>query len=203
MEQANPIAQLQQAAGQLHRSICGAFAANKQPRVLKQRLLSNRAAPKRINFTPPFAAIIPGDTVVEQVFTTGLSNFLGLYNTALVVRLVLTWFPEPPAFIVGPLSTLCDPYLNLFRGIIPPLGGTLDFSPILAFVLLSVFTNTAAALPCEMGPQEIPPGSRAAQQRQGGHAFDWLPMSKYQAAWAQRVGRSKQRQQGQAGGASA
>lgn len=34
--------------------------------------------------------------------------------------------------------TLCDPYLNLFRGIIPPLGGTLDFSPILAFVLLSV-----------------------------------------------------------------
>jgi hypothetical protein len=66
-----------------------------------------------------------------------------------------------------------------------------------------VFTNTAAALPCEMGPQEIPPGSRAAQQRQGGHAFDWLPMSKYQAAWAQRVGRSKQRQQEQAGGASA
>jgi hypothetical protein len=28
----------------------------------------------------------------------------GLYNTALVVRLVLTWFPQPPAFIVGPLS---------------------------------------------------------------------------------------------------
>lgn len=28
----------------------------------------------------------------------------GLYNTALVVRLVLTWFPSPPAFIVGPLA---------------------------------------------------------------------------------------------------
>jgi hypothetical protein len=41
--------------------------------------------------------------------------------------------PTPP-----PPSTLCDPYLNLFRGIIPPLGGTLDFSPILAFVVLSV-----------------------------------------------------------------
>jgi hypothetical protein len=48
-----------------------------------------------------------------------------------------------------------------------------------------------------MGPQEIPPGSRAAQQRKPGHAFDWLPMSKYQAAWAQRVGKSKQRQQEQ------
>lgn len=34
--------------------------------------------------------------------------------------------------------TVCDPYLGLFRGIIPPLGGTLDLSPILAFVVLNV-----------------------------------------------------------------
>ena len=34
-------------------------------------------------------------------------------------------------------STICDPYLNLFRGIIPPVGG-IDFSPILAFVVLNV-----------------------------------------------------------------
>lgn len=33
-----------------------------------------------------------------------LSCCRGLYNTALVARLVLTWFPEPPAFLVGPLS---------------------------------------------------------------------------------------------------
>lgn len=65
-----------------------------------------------------------------------------------------------------------------------------------------VFTNTAAALPCDMGG-EIPPGSRAAQRGKPGHAFDWLPMSKYQAAWAQRVCKSKQRQQEQEGGASA
>ena len=35
-------------------------------------------------------------------------------------------------------STLCDPYLNLFRGIIPPIGGTLDLSPVLAFIVLDV-----------------------------------------------------------------
>ncbi len=34
--------------------------------------------------------------------------------------------------------TVTDPYLSLFRGIIPPLGGTLDLSPILAFVVLNV-----------------------------------------------------------------
>lgn len=34
--------------------------------------------------------------------------------------------------------TLCDPYLNLFRGLIPPIGGTIDLSPILAFIVLDV-----------------------------------------------------------------
>ena len=101
-----------------------------------------------------YAAIIPGDGVAEQVITAGLNQFLSLYNAALIGRLVLTWFPNPPQAIVGPLSTICDPYLNLFRGIIPPLGGTIDLSPILAFVVLDLFTNSAAALPCELSEQD-------------------------------------------------
>ena len=51
---------------------------------------------------------------------------------------------------MSPLATLTDPYLGLFRGIIPPLGGTIDLSPILAFVTLDLLTSSAAALPCEM-----------------------------------------------------
>ena len=97
-----------------------------------------------------FAAMIPGDSAVEQVITSGLFSTLNIYNTLLIGRLILTWFPNPPRQIVYPLATLCDPYLNLFRGIIPPIGGTIDLSPILAFTVLNVFTNTAAALPCEM-----------------------------------------------------
>ena len=42
-------------------------------------------------------------------------------------------------------STLCDPYLNLFRGIIPPIGGTLDLSPILAFIVLDVSSSLPLA----------------------------------------------------------
>lgn len=53
-------------------------------------------------------------------------------------------------------STLCDPYLNIFRGVIPPLGGTLDLSPILAFLVLNAFTSTAAALPAELPPTGVP-----------------------------------------------
>ena len=71
-------------------------------------------------------------------------------------RIILTWFPNPPQVIAGPLSTLADPYLNLFRGIIPPIGGTLDLSPILAFFVLNIFTSSAAALPCEVGPDGGP-----------------------------------------------
>ncbi|GBG61208.1 hypothetical protein CBR_g19741 [Chara braunii] len=106
-----------------------------------------------------FAAIIPGNSAAELVVTTGIFNFLNIYNTLLIVRLVLTWFPNPPQALVNPLSTVCDPYLNLFRGIIPPLGGSLDFSPILAFLTLNIFTSTAAALPAELPTEEGKPDS--------------------------------------------
>ncbi|XP_010669316.2 ylmG homolog protein 2, chloroplastic [Beta vulgaris subsp. vulgaris] len=102
-----------------------------------------------------FAAVLPGDSVAGIVVTNGILNFLNIYNTLLVVRLVLTWFPSAPPQIVSPLSTLCDPYLNIFRGIIPPLGGTLDLSPILAFLLLNAFTSAAAALPAELPPAMV------------------------------------------------
>ncbi|KAL1557277.1 ylmG protein 2, chloroplastic-like isoform X3 [Salvia divinorum] len=98
-----------------------------------------------------FAAILPGDSMAGVVVASGLSNFLNIYNTLLIVRLVLTWFPNAPPAVVSPLSTLCDPYLNIFRGLIPPLGG-LDLSPILAFLVLNAFTSTAAALPAELPP---------------------------------------------------
>jgi YggT family protein len=134
-----------------------------------------------------FAALIPGDGVIETVFTSGLGNFLSLYNAALICRLVLTWFPNPPAQLVGPLSTVTDPYLNLFRGIIPPLGGTIDLSPILAFITLDVFTNSAAALPCELGPdgQMKQPASR--QQA-------WTP-AKSMVMWRQRIAAQRMQQQ--------
>lgn len=97
-----------------------------------------------------FAAIIPGDSVAETVITSGIASTLNLYQSALIVRVILTWFPQAPPFLVNPLSTICDPYLNLFRGLIPPIGGTFDLSPILAFVVLDLLTGSAASLGAEM-----------------------------------------------------
>ncbi len=36
------------------------------------------------------------------------------------------------------VSHYVDPYLNLFRRIIPPIGGVLDLSPLLAFFALTI-----------------------------------------------------------------
>ncbi|KAH9298588.1 hypothetical protein KI387_030270, partial [Taxus chinensis] len=63
---------------------------------------------RRVGQTNPlssfnFAAILPGDSVAEMVVTNGISNFLNIYNTLLITRLVLTWFPNSPPVIVNPL----------------------------------------------------------------------------------------------------
>ena len=70
-----------------------------------------------------FAALIPGNSPAEIVFTSGISSFLSLYNAAIVGRLLLSWWPQAPQAIVSPLATLTDPYLSLFRGSDPAAGG--------------------------------------------------------------------------------
>ncbi|XWS72379.1 hypothetical protein CRYUN_Cryun02cG0035200 [Craigia yunnanensis] len=125
-------------------------------------VITSRNNYKKVNSYSPlsnhnFAAVLPGDSVAGVVVANGILNFLNIYNTLLIIRLVLTWFPNSPPAIVSPLSTLCDPYLNIFRGIIPPLGGTLDLSPILAFLVLNAFTSTASALPAELPVTGQPP----------------------------------------------
>ncbi|MBF2047588.1 YggT family protein [Leptolyngbya sp. 7M] len=78
-----------------------------------------------------------------------LGQFLQIYSVLLIVRILLSWFPNidlynPPLSF---LSQITDPYLNLFRSIIPPLGG-IDFSPILAIFVLNIASRlfvTAAA----------------------------------------------------------
>ncbi|CAA0822739.1 YGGT family protein [Striga hermonthica] len=149
------------------------------PRMKRWR---NMSIPSNSNF----AAILPGNSVAGVVVTNGISNFLNIYNTVLVVRLVLTWFPNAPPAIVSPLSTLCDPYLNIFRGLIPPLGG-LDLSPILAFLVLNAFTSAAAALPAELPSTE---GSKGIIQTREMASSSCLTSS--QKKWMRRFSRSKE-----------
>ena len=69
-----------------------------------------------------------------------LASTIGIYLFVLLVRVLLSWFPNldwasNPA--LSAISSITDPYLNTFRGLIPPLGG-LDLSAILAFIVLNL-----------------------------------------------------------------
>ena len=66
-----------------------------------------------------------------------LIRFLEIYGYLLIARILLSWFQsaEWAGSIISFLSPITDPYLNIFRSIIPPLGG-IDFSAILAIIAL-------------------------------------------------------------------
>jgi len=82
----------------------------------------------------------------------GVIQFINIYIVLLVIRVLLSWFPSINWYNQPwiTLSQLTDPYLNLFRSLLPPLGA-IDLSPILAFLalqlaiaLLSYLSSSAA-----------------------------------------------------------
>ena len=72
---------------------------------------------------------------ILQVIGTTLS----LYYALLIIRILLTWFPgiDWSNGLLSALTSITDPYLNIFRGIIPPIGG-FDISSLLALILFQV-----------------------------------------------------------------
>mmetsp|Transcript_5698 Transcript_5698/g.7279 ORF Transcript_5698/g.7279 Transcript_5698/m.7279 type:complete len:189 (+) Transcript_5698:59-625(+) len=98
----------------------------------------------------PLAMAIPGYGIAEQVFVGGFGNFLQIFNYIITARILLSWFPQAQGVaVLQPVYAITDPYLNLFRGIIPPIFG-LDLSPILAFVTLNLLTSSTAAVGHEL-----------------------------------------------------
>lgn len=61
-----------------------------------------------------------------------------VYLIMLFIRILGSWIPELQGTkFMQFISFYTDPYLNIFRRIIPPLG-MLDLSPIAAFICLSI-----------------------------------------------------------------
>lgn len=72
------------------------------------------------------------------LLSTIISRFFFVYMLLLFVRIFGSWFPELQRTRFMQFVAFCvDPYLNFFRGILPPFG-MLDLSPILAFFALNV-----------------------------------------------------------------
>lgn len=64
-------------------------------------------------------------------------NLIDVYEIILIIRIVLSWIPHNRDHpLVEFLYRITEPVLSQARRIIPPIGGTLDVSPIVVFVAL-------------------------------------------------------------------
>jgi YggT family protein len=59
------------------------------------------------------------------------------YTILIFARIVISWIPAwHHKKWIRFIAFCTDPFLNFFRRILPPLGGVLDLSPLLAFFVL-------------------------------------------------------------------
>ena len=72
----------------------------------------------------------------------GFAGFLKFYTLLLTLRIYCTWFPNINLYAQPFLSLkkMTDPYLLVFRGLIPNILG-FDLSPILGFLFLTVLQD--------------------------------------------------------------
>jgi YggT family protein len=62
---------------------------------------------------------------------------LNVYMYLIIGRAIISWVnPDPYNPIVNFLYTATEPVMRIARRIIPPIGGTLDISPIIVLVLI-------------------------------------------------------------------
>lgn len=71
-----------------------------------------------------------------------LDALLLVYTILIIIRVLMSWIPsmpENPAIrgVFGFIEDVTEPYLALWRRVIPPIGGGLDISPILAILALN------------------------------------------------------------------
>lgn len=60
-----------------------------------------------------------------------------IYYWMIIAYVLMSWIPNARESAIGELlGKLVEPYLSPFRRIIPPIGGVIDISPIVALIAL-------------------------------------------------------------------
>lgn len=77
-----------------------------------------------------------------QIIAKTLGAVLSVYMILLMIRVMLTWFRTAQSGqVYHYLAVITDPYLNWFRRFSGLRFGVIDFSPIVAFVILGFVIN--------------------------------------------------------------
>lgn len=87
------------------------------------------------------------------MITKLVNQLFYFYYIIIILRIFLSWIQtidwesQPFAFI----RSITDPFLNIFRGIIPPIGGMLDISPVIAIILLQIMQGVVVGFLFRLG----------------------------------------------------
>jgi YggT family protein len=70
-----------------------------------------------------------------------------IYFYMIIAYVLLSWLPNARESFIGEmLGKLVEPYLAPFRKFIPPIGGMIDISPIVALIALQFVARGLIAL---------------------------------------------------------
>ncbi len=83
-----------------------------------------------------------------------LNTLVLVYLVLIFIRILMSWIPRMPynrylAAFLKFVTDVTDPYLNIFRRVLPPVrmgGAGLDLSPIVATIVLIVVSSIVVGI---------------------------------------------------------
>jgi YggT family protein len=80
---------------------------------------------------------------------TAINSLFDIYELIIVIWCILSWIPRRQGGWLDDtaqvMNNLVQPYLNIFRRFIPPMGG-IDWSPMIAILALGIIQNVVIRL---------------------------------------------------------
>ncbi|HEX6988032.1 MAG TPA: YggT family protein [Bacillota bacterium] len=91
------------------------------------------------------------DGIVATIVIQTIDALFRIFFWLLLIRAVMSWF-RPAGYnrlyadVMQVLVTLTDPLLAPIRRVMPPVGPGLDFSPLIALILLNILRGLVRTL---------------------------------------------------------
>ncbi len=85
-------------------------------------------------------------------FSGVLNGFIQVYSTVVFVYVIMSWFRPSGVLweIYHGLGLVCEPFIGVFRRVMPSTAG-IDFSPMVALIVLNFVGNWLVRLLAGMG----------------------------------------------------
>ena len=81
-----------------------------------------------------------------DIFAIIIAQILDILGFCILGRALLSWVPQlRSSEIARILDLITEPIMEPIRKIVPPIGGTIDITPMLTMILLFILSNFITA----------------------------------------------------------